>query len=102
MSLGVHSSDVDFGPFVGQASSENAKAVGMLAETMAKTGWKLACKQGTGSNSGASGGGLGGAKRMYSTSSRVGTSGNVVLLLNGCKVHNDGVVFFSLHSDPQR
>ena len=49
----------------------------MLAETMAKTGWKLACKQGTGSNSGATGGGLGGAKRMYSTSSHVGTAGNV-------------------------
>lgn len=53
---------------------------------MAKTGWRLAGKQGTGSNSGTSGGGLGGAKRMYSTSSHVGTSGNVVWRLNGWKV----------------
>ncbi len=76
-----------FGLFVGQASSENAKAVGMLAESMAKTGWKLASK-GTGSNSGTGGGGLGGTKRMYSTSSHADTSGKLAqaMLLNGCKV----------------
>ncbi len=78
---------VVFHPFVGQASSENAKAVGMLAESMAKTGWKLASK-GTGSNSGTGGGGLGGTKRMYSTSAHAGTSGKLakVMFLNGCKV----------------
>ena len=85
------SSDVDFGPFVGQASSENAKAVGMLAETMAKTGWKLACKQGTGSNSGSTGGGVGGAKRMYSTSPHVGAVGNVHI-----------VIVFFFHQDSQQ
>lgn len=76
-----------FRPFVGQASSENAKAVGMLAESMAKTGWKLASK-GTGPNSDTGGGGLGGTKRMYSTSSHVGTSGKLAqaMFLNGCKV----------------
>ena len=62
----------------GQASSENAKAVGMLAETMAKTGWRLACKE-TGSNNG--GGGSGDAKpgdvtkRMYSTSTHADIPG---------------------------
>lgn len=55
--------------------------MGALAESMAKTGWKLACK-GTGSNSGTGGGGLGGAKRMYSTSSHVGTSGNKQIRVN--------------------
>ena len=60
----------------GQASSENAKAVGMLAESMAKTGWKLACKE-TGPSNG--GGGVGvtkPTKRLYSTSTQAETSGN--------------------------
>ena len=69
-----------FGPFVGQASSENAKAVGMLAESMAKTGWKLACK-GTGPNSPTGGGGLGGTKRMYSTSAHVDTPGKLAIMM---------------------
>lgn len=64
-----------FGFIAGQASSENAKAVGALAELMAKTGWKLA-SQGTGSNGHTGGGGLGGTKRMYSTSAHVGSPGN--------------------------
>lgn len=69
---------VVFDEITGQASSENAKAVGMLAETMAKTGWRLACKE-TGSNNG--GGDLGGAKpgdvtkRMYCTSTHADIKG---------------------------
>ncbi|KAL9981221.1 hypothetical protein ACROYT_G009895 [Oculina patagonica] len=70
----------------GQASSENAKAVGMLAESMAKTGWKLASK-GTGSNSGTGGGGLGGTKRMYSTSSHADTSGPLPIDLKSLPSH---------------
>ncbi|RMX53502.1 hypothetical protein pdam_00017335 [Pocillopora damicornis] len=58
----------------GQASSENAKAVGALAESMAKTGWKLA-SQGTGPNGHTDRGKLGGTKRMYSTSAHTGSPG---------------------------
>lgn len=58
----------------GQASSENAKAVGALAESMAKTGWKLA-SQGTGPNGQTDRGKLGGTKRMYSTSAHTGSPG---------------------------
>lgn len=58
----------------GQASSENAKAMGALAESMAKTGWKLA-SQGTGPNGHTDRGKLGGTKRMYSTSAHAGSPG---------------------------
>lgn len=68
----------------GQASSENAKAVGMLAETMAQTGWNLACTQ-TGSNSkGVSVGGVkagDASKRMYSTFTPVTGSGNYIYVI---------------------
>ena len=71
---------------VGQASSENAKAVGMLAEAMAKTGWRLACKK-TGSNNG--GGGVGGGgkagnstKRNYSTATHTPSSGKQAYIEN--------------------
>lgn len=71
---------------VGQASSENAKAVGMLAEAMAKTGWRLACKE-TGSNNG--GGSVGGGvkatystKRMYSTATHTASSGKQTYIEN--------------------
>lgn len=62
----------------GQASSENAKAVGMLAETMAEIGWKLACTQKESNSKGVSAGGLKAGdptKRMYSTFTPASGSG---------------------------
>lgn len=61
---------------LGQASSENAKAVGMLAEAMAETGWKLAREE-TGSNPGNTGGSktVHSTKRTYSTSSHAASQG---------------------------
>ena len=64
---------------LGQSSSENAKAVGMLAESIAEIGWNLACKETEGDN-GSRGGGPGGdrtvssPRRMYSTSSHAATT----------------------------
>ena len=72
----------------GQASSENAKAVGMLAETMAETGWKLACTQKESNSKGVSAGGMkagDATKRMYSTFTPASGSGNhvyVILLID--------------------
>ena len=83
---------------IGQASSQNAKAVGVLAEAMAKTGWKLACKE-TESKSG--GGGFGGTKtgdstkRMYSTSTHAGSPGERVYIIlvkgTGCRDCDTGI-----------
>jgi len=92
----------------GQASSENAKAVGMLAETMAKTGWRLACKE-TGSNNG--GGGLGGAKpgdvtkRMYCTSTHADIKGTMAIDLASLpsrvqNMHKQLTVFMKEHVYP--
>ncbi|XP_068750115.1 acyl-CoA dehydrogenase family member 10-like [Montipora capricornis] len=65
----------------GQASSQNAKAVGMLAETMAKTGWKLAC-EGTGTNPGGGVKAGNASKRMYSTATHTAGSGALPIHLN--------------------
>lgn len=68
----------------GQASSENAKAVGMLAEAMAETGWKLAREE-TGSNPGNTGGSktVHSTKRTYSTSSsHAASQGGLPINLN--------------------
>ncbi|XP_068681218.1 acyl-CoA dehydrogenase family member 10-like isoform X2 [Montipora foliosa] len=65
----------------GQASSQNAKAVGMLAETMAETGWKLAC-EGTGTNPGGGVKAGNASKRMYSTATHTAGSGALPIHLN--------------------
>ena len=68
----------------GQASSENAKAVGILAETMAEIGWKLACTQKESNSKGVSVGGMKAGdptKRMYSTFTPASGSGNLVYVI---------------------
>jgi hypothetical protein len=63
----------------GQASGENAKAVGMLAEFMAEKGWSFVAKELKPNPAGT--GKAPSGKRMYSTSSTTNPPGNKLPLV---------------------